>query len=523
MTTTVGYATHGETLKLLYDAFGVLPRKEAGSDGLDEKDKKTLQKQLTRLASEDGNLVENYEKAIAAFGALLPKYLTEDRHSEASSLMFRKMDQIYAEMIRTEGTYLNKSESLRYFISIKAVPTFVMALNRNMLIFGIDENKSICVGDVFWYLPTLESDGRLVMPLEKVLRWAYAVCEVSQKQFHCPGRISDPIEPAKQQNLDNAVNWTRGRTLPSLPALIANFKESFSALAEHGCSVKPEVQTSIFTALVYARVATFIAKQIQDAYGEAYLDNVCQQVRQMTHFLKEEVEEFKDQIAPMIAQQTSYERAFLLWMEACAHHEYFVGDKVMKVRETLLGLHAERPFQPFRPVVLDTLVSKFGNFAVHANTERFIQQTNFLPPVGFPEMLSIGFDLKNQSETTLEQINEFEVCLANNNLQETLCWLPPWLRGVYHYRLKDFAAAFPHYEDAFERAKYRAGENQYKLVNQFVELAAKNDKAVPFKKGVDWAAYIGLKIRWLRDKEPTQENLDFARYMMKRADYAHQL
>lgn len=51
----------------------------------------------------------------------------------------------------------------------------------------------------------------------------------------------------------------------------------------------------------------------------------------------------------------------------------------------------------------------------------------------------------------------------------------PWLRGVYHYRREEFEAAMPHFQAAFENAKYRAGKNQYKLVNQYVEVAAKND------------------------------------------------
>jgi hypothetical protein len=283
------------------------------------------------------------------------------------------------------------------------------------------------------------------------------------------------------------------------------------------------MQTSILTSLVYARVATFIAQQIQDAYGTAYLEDVCRQIRQMTKFLQEEVQEFKGQVVPIVARQRSNERARLVWFDACTDHQYFVRDKLTKVQEKLLELHTERPCQPFRPEVLDALVSKFGNFAVHVNTDRLRRQATFTPPTGFQEMLFSGFDIKGQSETTLEQIDEFEQRLANWKLQDTLCWLPPWLRGVYHYRRKDFAAAFPHYEVAFEQAKYRAGGYQYKLVNQFVELAAKNDKTIPFKKGVDWATYIGLEIRWLRDKEPTQENLDFARYMMKVANYAHQL
>ena len=101
-----GFATHGETLRLLYDAFGLLPRKVAGADEFDEKDKKTLQKQLSRLASEEGNLVENYSKAIEAFQHLLIKYLPAPRHADALAIVLDELNLNYAEMIRTEGSHL---------------------------------------------------------------------------------------------------------------------------------------------------------------------------------------------------------------------------------------------------------------------------------------------------------------------------------------------------------------------------------------------------------------------------------
>jgi hypothetical protein len=523
MTTIVGFATHGETLKLIYEAFGVLPRKEARFDDFDEKDKKTLQKQLTRLASEEGNLVENYKNAITAFRQLLTKYLPVQGHAEALGMVLEELDLIYAEMIRVEGTYLDKLNSLRYFISIKAVPALVLALNRSMLLSGSRAVVGLWSEDSFWYLPTWGPSGHTIMPLAKVMRWAYAKCGMSQKQFHCPGKLSDPTPPAQQQNLDNAINWTRGKTLPSLPALVANFKESFTAQGDHNRPVDLEVQKSILTALVYARVATFAAKEIQNTYSQTYLEDVCSQIRKLTRFLQEEVQEFMEQVVPIIERQPSAKKAQKVWIDACLHHEHFVREKLSQVEVKLHELLKDRPGQPFRPEVLAALASKFGNFAVHSNIDTLQRQAAFKAPMGFRELLDIGFQIKQESTATLEQIDEFERVLVKRGLQDALCWLPPWLRGVYHYRRDDYATAFQHYETAFELAKYRAGSFQYKLVNQFVELAAKNDKAVSFKKGVDWASYIGLEIRWLREKEPTPENLDFVRYVMKKANYAHQL
>jgi hypothetical protein len=60
-------------------------------------------------------------------------------------------------------------------------------------------------------------------------------------------------------------------------------------------------------------------------------------------------------------------------------------------------------------------------------------------------------------------------------------------------------------------------------VNQYVEVAAKNDDRRRFKKGLEWAKYLGIRVRWLRDDEPTEEKLDYAYFMLKIARYDHQM
>lgn len=523
MTSTIGFATHGEVLKQLYLAFGVLPRKEVGAEDFDEKDKKTLQRQLGRLASEEGNLGGNYEKAVDTLRQLLSQYLPAPGHVLALGTVIDDLESAYAELIRTEGTYLSRRDSLRYFMSVKGVPILVLALKRCKLLCGAGEAPGVWHNDTFWYLPTFETDDKVTMPLAKVMRWTYAVCGVSQKQFHCPGKPRDTVLPAQQQNLDNAVNWTRGKTTPSLPALLANFKESFIAQDAHQRPVDPMLQQSVLTALVYARVANFIAKEIVDTYGVSYLQDVCAQIRESTELLEDEVQEFLARLAPIMLGKTSPDEAASTWLRACAHHEHFVRGKLMEVAAALVRSLEQEPQGAFPPELLTRLTRKFGRFAVHANVDRITRQTAFAPPEGFAELLAEGFRLRCKATTGLDEIDAFEQSLVQIGLQKVLCWLVPWLRGIYYYRREEFEAAYPYYETAFELAKYKAGRLQYDLVNQFVELAAKNRKENAFDKGIDWASYIGLEIRWLRNKEATQENRDFVRTIMERANYAHQL
>ena len=76
------FATQGELAKLAYDAFGVLPRKgsrrtskEASRDGIDETQKKAIQKQLARLAEEEGGLLSNFGQVIQTLSSILTAYL----------------------------------------------------------------------------------------------------------------------------------------------------------------------------------------------------------------------------------------------------------------------------------------------------------------------------------------------------------------------------------------------------------------------------------------------------------------
>ena len=52
------------------------------------------------------------------------------------------------------------------------------------------------------------------------MRWVYARCDLSQTQFHYPGKNPRSDNNMLQQNLDNAIKWTRGARLPALPAFV---------------------------------------------------------------------------------------------------------------------------------------------------------------------------------------------------------------------------------------------------------------------------------------------------------------
>lgn len=524
------FATQGELAKLAYDAFGVLPRKgsrrtskEASRDGIDETQKKAIQKQLARLAEEEGGLLSNFGQVIQTLSSTLTAYLPSIQIMSAIGDPLDDLLEAYSRLVRDEGTYLSKAETLRYFISTKAIPLLVVSLNQSLLKHRIADMGLETLEDKFWYLPTVAEDGSLVLPLEKVMRWVYARCDLSQTQFHYPGKSPRSDNNTLQQNLDNAIKWTRGARLPALPALFKNIEESFVALAQRGREIPQELQASILVALMVARVSSYLAREITDTYGHQYLADVCQQFREYALWIAHDVDEFKAELAPVMQRQESPELAQFVWLNACSHYWSFFDRKLAAVADTVQQLKNARPGAPIRDDVLAALKSKYGLFAVCSLQDLIRRHSAFSPPHGFAELLNQGFWLKDDVATRLDQIDDYAFQVAAYGLDEQLCWMVPWLRGVYHYRKEEFEAAMPHFQAAFEHAKYRAGKNQYKLVNHYIEVAAKNGDRRGFKKGIEWAQYLGLKVRWLRDDEPTEEKLDYVYYMLKIARYDHQM
>lgn len=520
------FATQGELAKLAYDAFGVLPRKgsrrtskEASRDGIDETQKKAIQKQLARLAEEEGGLLSNFGQVIQTLSSTLTAYLPSIQIMSAIGDPLDDLLEAYSRLVRDEGTYLSKAETLRYFISTKAIPLLVVSLNQSLLKHRIADMGLETLEDKFWYLPTVAEDGSLVLPLEKVMRWVYARCDLSQTQFHYPGKSPRSDNNTLRQNLDNAIKWTRGPRLPALPALFRNFEESFAALAISGREIPKQLQASVLVVLMVARVSSYLAREITDAYDHQYLVDVCNQFRDYALWIADDVNEFKAVLEEQIRQEESREIAQAIWFAGWDRYWDFFYARLQGAAGT---------FQQLQDTVLseddiEGLIGRYGLFAVRSLQDLIHRHSAFLPPHGFTEMLNMGFGLKQDEATRLDQIDDYASQVAAYGLNEQLCWMEPWLRGVYHYRKAEFEAARPHFQKAFENAKYRAGENQYKLVNQYVEVAAKNDDRRGFNKGIEWAQYLGIKVRWLGDDEPTEEKLYYVYYMLKIARYDHQM
>lgn len=519
------FPTLGELVKFAFDAAGVLPRKRGENDGLNDADKKRIQKRLERLVDEEGSLTDRCGGLISTLAFLTAGAIPNAKVNLAFGEGVMDLFEDYNDVIRDEGTYLNKKDSILWFCRAHAIPRLALSIQKHTLRFNVASEGFTIPPDPNWYLPTI-SGGDIVWPIRKVMSWAYEACGVSRTHFHYPGKSVFTDDAELQQNLDNASAWFNGKRIPSWPSLSWNFMRSFDRLESHSDAAYqrqfPEIlRESIFQALFLSRLSTYICNLIKDAYGTVVLERLITQFTLHRDWLSADLKSFAAETTAYIQRYSAPPAAIeTIWMEFSERYWTRFRDRYADLAKTLDYLLHENDYNPLPADTVSELIQRYGEYSVRTTLERLEINREFPIPSGFPQRLGEGFELKKNSECSDEDIDQYLQELRQDGLASHLNWMERWLRAVVRYRNSDYESAFYHMEYAFEQAKYRAGGSQYLLVNQFIELAAKTDRWKSFKKGVEWAQYLGISIRWLRDQEPTEEALQFVFAMMQKATYA---
>ena len=208
-----------------------------------------------------------------------------------------------------------------------------------------------------------------------------------------------------------------------------------------------------------------------------------------------------------------------VWIEFSERYWTWFSDRYADLAQTLDYLLKRHDYMPLPADKVSELIQTYGEYSVRRALEKLEINREFPMPPNFPQRLGEGFDLKKKPNCSEEDSDCYSREIQQDGLASRLSWMECWLRAVVRYRNGEYESAFYHMEYAFEHAKYRAGESQYPLVNQFIELAAKTNRWKSFKKGLEWAQYLGIPIRWLRGQEPDEEALQFVFAMMKKANY----
>ncbi len=510
MTEPLAFPTQGELVTYTFNAFGVLPVKH--DRAFEEKAKTSFQRLLKRLKDEEGLLIKNFEKALETFNERLGRYLQDERSQKIIMGVLADLYHAFNRTMINEGTYTTKKDTLLYFLVTKATSSLVESATFRSLRWRLFAGEDL-VPNLEMFLPDISEDGKTIWPLAKVIRWIYSEMNCSQTQFHFPGKVAGATDYSMDQNLENAGNWARDEALPSLPALITNFQHSLEA-QKNKREIPAGLQSSMVLRLTLARLATAVCKDISDTYGIKALKRFTTNILMFFTDICLEIDEFKRVTVEAHHVDDPTQIPDPIWEHACADYSNFFFDKKEKALETLHKLYRGDPEFPFKSSVIAKLTDDMGRYPVRTNLYIFVNSGAWQPAPAFYEYLERGLELKKNSRTTLEDVSQFENDLAATTVADQLAWLVPWLKGVIWYRANKFEQAWPFSKEAFTLGKYRAGGNQYLLVNQFLELSAKTRHWREFKAAYEWANYAGIKVRWAGDNQVTQESMESAYAML---------
>lgn len=521
---SIGFPSQGELIKFIYTATGVLPRKYGPKDEMDEKTKKTVQKSLARITAEEGNLSNNFAELVQLLSFSVSGHISNQKIMfSIGEILFDVLD-VYNQVLREDGTYLSKKETMKWFLSSYLIGRVVISVNKHLLRFNVAADN-LLFPENDWFLPSIHND-QVDYPLAKTMRWAYELCETSCSNFHYPDKSSSADHVRQEQNLENALNWLNGKGLPSLAALLSNCNFSFDALEK--CEdikfrkiISEDKRENIRIVLFIARASTFIFKQILDNYGLDYLKEVCDQYRSYSSYLSEEIMGTKGDIKTYIdSQQLPQDEIDALWYELIPTYFAQIRDKQLSFAKFIENyVLSNNIATAIDSAIINDQAKIHGRWTVLPIIDFINRQFSQSIPECFPDFLFRALELKDNAQATEEQIRQFQIELRQSGIDIYLPWISDWIHAAFYYRKEEYKTAYPFFKKAFEAARYCAGKNQYKLVNQYVEAAAKNNKRTDFKKGIEWAQFLGIEIRWLKAKEPTKENLALVYTTMKKANY----
>ena len=502
---SAGFPTLGEVVKYSFKATGIIPSKYQHAHSLSDKEKKNYQKALERLAAEEGDINKSFQALGDAFIQILSASIQNRKALQVLAHIIADLVEVYSNVIIYNGTYLDKKNSLRWVLSTHFIPRLVISLHKHPARTNLASEALISPTEPYWFLPTID-DNSVTWPLGKAMTWVYQLSGVNQTQFHYPGKKTDSNENLKANQLENAQNWVTGKHIPSWEGLQRNFiqaLEAYSHLAEQ--------KESILLTLFVARVATVISQDIDELYGRDYLNELLAQFKRHTDWLKGPMETLAHH--PQIPSEmldsihANYTERF--WLERVDIMAYATRHSQTVIMEAPRNLSAEQQAWFLSYYGEDVVGPIFDIF------DRQQQQRKHIPE-GFIECLAEFLELK-KTNCEPSEVDRFIAKLESYQLSSVCAWMVPWLRAETLFHANDWPGIYRELSIAFDAAKYAAGQNQRPLLNHYLEACAKNNKWREFKKGVAWAQYLGIKVRFLGQNEPSDDNMRYVFDLMQRS------
>ncbi|MGS0679977.1 hypothetical protein ACVBIL_02330 [Shewanella sp. 125m-7] len=516
----------GDITKALFDHAGVLPQKDDDSTVVgDEKTKKKIQTQLRRLAKEDSELEKNLTSLLELLADLIFEATNNSKITCACMASVGDVLTQYLDLVRGDGTFLSKSESAKWLIKTKLLDRTILSYQKNTLKYNVPASNILSPSDAFWWLPDF-TEQNIQFPLAKAMNWIYSVCETNQTHFHFPDfGFTDNYRLS--QNLENASRWATGKNLPSWPSLLQNLTASISAMEKAASSqykrtVNSETFHSFKTILFFARFSTSVFAELEREFGREFIIDITKHLKRQDRRLGKVHQNLKASLSkaidsyeirdPLVINRIWFDKTQEFWEQKSI--QFRQGSKSIDLR------FREKYKSGFKPTDIKFFLQSVEPFFLSPLLEEARENTIAMAPPLFLELLLEGLRLRKVPNVNVEKIEQFTKQVNEANLDCYLSWVVNWVWATYYYRREEHTLALPHYSKAFQEAKYCGGQDQYLLVNQYIESCAKNRLWRDLKKGIAWANYLGIKVRWYRGLDESEERLKTTYEMLHMARYA---
>jgi hypothetical protein len=512
------FPTLGDVLKFLFNATDVIS---------DSENKKLVQRQLQRLAKEEGNISDSLGRLFDIFRHNLEALIGDERVVGAISYSVLFIFNKYEEVVRNEGACVSMEFIDKWLINNVLLNTLVFAQHKYFLMFNISASGLIAPEEKYWWLPEIDESG-IEWPLGKAFKWIYASLNINHTHFHYPDhndlkKKRDYRHCRLRQNLENASDWQRGDRIPSLENLLLNLNDSLHAMEstqqeKYRRKLDEKTRASFRIVLFIARISTVISKMLVENLGQEFVQTLVDDFKRQDRRLRKASRPLRHRIDEIqrIWGITKPSQLDNIWWEHSKSFWESFEDSFIRNIPTIQAWQREHANSELDLSELRYLSAHMGSFyAGQYLIQQRIAAHKWYSP-SFFELHARGLELKNSGAITKEVIENYGLELKKENLDQNLKWLENWIWGAYYYRQEMWRESYPFFQIAFDEAKYTAGSQQYKLVNQYIEICAKNNKWQNFKKGVSWANYLGIDIRWLRETDNTEEDLKIAYEIMKK-------
>ena len=260
----INFPTLGEIVSEIFSAFGVFPQKnDKGHRIVNEKQKKTFQKTLQRLAKEESCIQEKLDELIQLLADLVDEACGINHIGGVTFQVIHDFLDEYRASTTFFTTFLSKKASVEWLAFYRVLSTLLSSLFCHAGRFRLYP-LSVWLPEPSLFLPTYNA-GTKNTALSKVWNWIYQDIKISQRSFHCLPKNN--FEAPYAQNLENVQGWCSGRSLPSLHALFSNLDTS---LHQHDWFSLPADGMRVLgykTALLLARISTYTFDALEREYG----------------------------------------------------------------------------------------------------------------------------------------------------------------------------------------------------------------------------------------------------------------